>query len=128
MIVNIAKGLDSLVNDDVSVVTLDDALQKSLYFLVVGLRISHLAKAVADLVLKELTGLFDFECLDEFVDGFDLFKGSKAEKAVNTFLDWGGGIAEHLGILLHVIMVNDNHFILMQNTPSYNYLNNPQTF
>ena len=79
MIVNIAKGFDSLVNDDVSVVALDDSLQKSLYFLVVGLRIGHLAKAVADLVLKELTGLFDFECFDEFVDGFDLFKGSKAE-------------------------------------------------
>ena len=74
MIVNIAKGFDSLVNDDVSVVTFDDALQESLDFLVVGLRVGHLAEAVADLVLKKLTGLFDFECLDEFVDGFDLFK------------------------------------------------------
>lgn len=74
MIVNIAEGFNSLVNDDVSVVTFDDALQESLDFLVVGLRVGHLAEAVADLVLKKLTGLFDFECLDEFVDGFDLFK------------------------------------------------------
>jgi hypothetical protein len=74
LIVNIAEGFNSLVNDDVSVVTFDDALQESLDFLVVGLRVGHLAEAVADLVLKKLTGLFDFECLDEFVDGFDLFK------------------------------------------------------
>jgi hypothetical protein len=79
LIVNVAEGFDSLVNDDVSVVALDNALQKSLYFLVVGLRVGHLTKAVADLVLKELAGLFDFKCLDEFVDGFDLFKGSKTE-------------------------------------------------
>ena len=79
MIVNIAEGFNSLVDDDVSVVTLDDALQESLDFLVVGLRVGHLTKAVADLVLKKLASLFDFECLDEFVDGFDLFKGSKTE-------------------------------------------------
>jgi len=79
LIVDIAEGFNSFVDDDVSVVTFDDALQESLDFLVVGLRVGHLTKAVADLVLKKLAGLFDFECLDEFVDGFDLFKGSKAE-------------------------------------------------
>jgi len=52
LIVYVAKCFNSLMNYNVSVVALNDTLQKSLNFLVVGLRISHLAEAVADFVLK----------------------------------------------------------------------------
>ena len=43
----------------------------------------------------------------------EYFTAQTSTTAIDTLFDWCGGIAEYLGILLHVIMVYDNHFILI---------------
>ena len=99
------------MHNNLGEIALDDGFEELLDFGDVLRCFVHLAQAIADLVLQQVTMLLNVEGLDQGVDRFDLLEGSEAEERVNALGNGCTNIIDGLGVFFEIVSVDDDHFV-----------------